>query len=346
MKILLLVPQYLDLYKPIIEELLNQDYKIEVIFDNNIPMDPYRRCHGGQVFKQLIKKIFFRYLIRDYWKTKIKEEKVLSFSYDLFLCINGCSFDNYLLDHLKSINPSIRAIIYLWDSSNYYDYVRNIKYFDKALSFDIEDCQKYNMTLLPFYWKPLKDSTPNIVYKMSIIGSNHDGRLDIIEKVAKQLDDNKMKYYFKLYMPLRNLKHNEAKSLKKAMKKKDYSHIRYYKLMTGDINSDFIINEVMSVDEVNQIISQSEIILDTDRKTQTGTTPRLIWALSMGKKIVTTNENIKRMPFYNAEYFSIIDRDNPILDMKFILSNNSPKNQLSSILPYRIDNWIKFILSK
>ena len=346
MKLLLLVPQYLDLYKPIIEELKNQGNKVEVIFDEQIPKDPYKRCQGMQVIKQLIKKIVFWYIIRKYWKTKIKEENVLNLYYDIFLCIDGCSFDNYLLKKLKNVNPSIRSIIYLWDTSKYYDFIRNIKYFDKVLSFDIEDCHKYNMIYLPFYWKPTNVQSPNILYKMSIIGSNHDGRLEIVEKIAKQLDENNLNYYFKLYMPQRSLKHHEVKSLNKAIKEKDFSNVRYYKPLSGEVNSDFITNNVISVDEVNRIISQSEIIFDTDRKSQTGTTPRLIWALAMGKKIVTTNENIMRMPFYNAEYISIIDRDNPILDMNFIHSNTSQSKQFSLIMPYRIDNWIKSILSE
>lgn len=345
MKILLLVPKYLDLYKPIIEELKNQGHQTKVIFDKNLFSDPYGRFQKTSKLKQIIKKIIFVNIVKLYWIKRIREDKELNLSYDILFCINGCSFDNYLLKHLKIINPSIRSIIYLWDTSKYYDYIHNIKYFDKVLSFDIDDCKKYSMIFLPFYWKPSTCMKSKIVYTMSIVGSNHDGRLEIIEKIAKQLNDSNLNYYFKLYMPLVELKRDEKKLFKKAIKNKDLPTIRYYKLLTGKTNSEYIVHSIISVDDVQRIMSQSEIILDTDRETQTGTTPRLIWALAMGKKIVTTNENIKIMPFYNPTYISIIDRDNPILDKNFILDNNSQTDQVSSLFNYRIDNWIKFILS-
>ena len=346
MKLLLLVPQTFDLHKPIIEELQNQGYQIEVIYDKVFSMNPYYVVQKPNVFKQLIKKIVFANIVKHYWKRKIRKEKVLNLSYDIFLCINGFSFNIDLLKHLKSINPSIRSIIYLWDTCKYFDFAHNLKYFDKVLSFDLDDSNKYNMIFLPFYWKPSQCSKSNIIYKMSTIGSNHDGRLDIIEKIAKQLNDNKLTHYFKIYMPLRELKLREKILLKKAVKNKDLSTIRYYKLLSGKISSDYIIHNKLSLDEVQSIMSQSEIILDTDKKTQTGTTPRLIWALALGKRIVTTNENIKRMPFYNPKLISIINRDNPNLDMNFILDNNSHIGQASSLINYRIDNWIRFILSK
>lgn len=105
-----------------------------------------------------------------------------------------------------------------------------------------------------------------------------------------------------------------------------------------------IIHHPIPVDETLRIMIQSECILDTDRESQSGTTPRLIWALAMGKKVITTNINIKRMPFYNPAMVSIIDRNNPVIDQTFLESTCiEPDNTYLNTL--RIDNWIKNFLT-
>ena len=55
----------------------------------------------------------------------------------------------------------------------------------------------------------------------------------------------------------------------------------------------------ISPEDVQKIMMDSECVLDTDRASQTGTTPRLIWALALGKKVITTNMNVKQMPLYD-----------------------------------------------
>ena len=102
----------------------------------------------------------------------------------------------------------------------------------------------------------------------------------------------------------------------------------------------FIIKETIPVDIVNRIILESNCILDTDRECQTGTTPRVIWALALGKKIVSTNLNLKNMPFYNEEQIVFIDRNNPILDIDFVKSRKEVFTINDYILNLRIDNWI------
>lgn len=98
------------------------------------------------------------------------------------------------------------------------------------------------------------------------------------------------------------------------------------------------------IDETNNIIARSECILDTDIDYQAGPTPRLIWALALGKKVVTTNKNIVKIPFYNNKNIFIIDRRNPIINPNFITSK---ADDMSSVMEkYRIDNWVKILLEQ
>lgn len=36
------------------------------------------------------------------------------------------------------------------------------------------------------------------------------------------------------------------------------------------------------------------------------------------QKVITTNKDIVKMPFYNSAQIKIVDRDNPILDVDFV----------------------------
>ena len=68
------------------------------------------------------------------------------------------------------------SYLYVWDSSRYYDYFRFYKSFDKVFSFDVNDCIKYKVNFLPFYWIPINSPKEDHKrYFMSIVGSNHDG---------------------------------------------------------------------------------------------------------------------------------------------------------------------------
>lgn len=150
-------------------------------------------------------------------------------------------------------------------------------------------------------------------YKLSMIGSNHSGRLQIARSVSSQL------------------------------KKQGYPY--YINVLDGCLKEDeIIINHAIPLMDVQNIIMESECVLDTDRASQTGTTPRLIWALAMGKKVITTNLNIKRMPLYHPDRISFIDRNNPVLDNKFLALKIDQKEQISYLSSLRLDNWIKNFL--
>lgn len=63
----------------------------------------------------------------------------------------------------------------------------------------------------------------------------------------------------------------------------------------------------------------------------------------MNKIIITTNQYIKHMPFYNPQNILIIDRDNPQIDLDF-LKSKSIQTIHPEIKKLRIDYWVKQIL--
>lgn len=309
MNILFLAPSYNNLYLPILKAMQEAGHNVTYVEDIEFKHSPYYRGKGNKsLVKRLLKFVYYKILNAEkrYWKSKIKQNPSLSHNFDLLFCIQGISFCSLLLIHLKKYNPNIKTALYVWDSCSYYDYSIKFHYFDKVMTFDLLDSLQYNIDFLPFYWT--KNQKLSNKYDISIVGTDHDGRLGIVEKIAKQLENKNINFYFRIYS-------------------------------NKNVNSKYTTKELLPVETVEEIISESACILDTDRDSQTGTTPRVIWALALGKKIISTNQNLRKMPFYNDKQFCIIDRNNPIVDSAFILDKVSfPSNEYVAKL--HIDVWI------
>ena len=255
---------------------------------------------------------FIKKRFEEYWYSIFSTRSDLKRHFDELIVINGCSLHPCFLKKIRSLNRNVKAILYLWDNSSFYNYYYYIKEFDKVMTYDINDSKKYGVRLLPFYWENNKNisffSGPK--YKLSMVGSNHSGRLQIARSVSEQLENEGYSYYIKVVDKTQN-------------------------------EDDIIIHDSISPEDVQKIMMDSECVLDTDRASQTGTTPRLIWALALGKKVITTNMNVKQMPLYDPERISFIDRMNPILDEYFLKKKIKQKELSPYLLSLRLDNWIK-----
>lgn len=148
----MMAPKYMELDKPIIDELTRQGHKIACIEDKMLDFDfhhPWRGWHDRtlQALRCWLKQSF-----RRYWSERIETDSRLNETYDLFLCINGCSFHPYLMNHLLKKSPRLRRILYLWDNSSFYDYFHNAACFDRVVTYDLDDSIKFGAEFLPFYW--------------------------------------------------------------------------------------------------------------------------------------------------------------------------------------------------
>ena len=337
MKILFLANDYMGLAMPILKEMQRQGHEVLYIPDNNLSTDCYLK-NSNRFFQTLrnIYNILFRVYQR-YWKKNTN----INCYYDLLFCIQGVSFHPYLLRILKKYNPNIKTSLYIWDSNKYYDYIRNAKYFDKVFTFDIEDSKcTPKIKFLPFYWIPNEnDECTNNKYDISIVGSDHDGRTEIVEKVYKQID-NKLKCYFRIVANRFPFQVSNRGKLIFTLLFRYNQFLEIVEKYKHKLTLPFIAFDYIQMEQVNSIIQNSNCILDTDRECQTGTTPRLIWALAMGKKIISTNTHLVEMPFYDEKQIQIIDRNNPIVDIDFIQKEELFKTS-AYVICLRIDNWIK-----
>lgn len=337
MRIFFLTQFYYNLHEPIIKELKSQGHQVFLVEDIILPFDPNFR--EKRFWKKMVCTIL-RKLWRtelSYWKRKVESSFEYCESYDVFLCIDGTSFHPYLLDFLKRRNPNIKSTLYLWDTNRYYNFMRFSYCFNKIFTFDLDDSLNLKgVNLLPSYWFP--SITREVKYNLCSIGSDHDGRLNVISKLYHQMEEAQLNCYLKVVI---------NKPVKKEVGFLSFFEDRKYKknlkLWEMKSNFPFTTEEHFPIDVVIRLIDESECVLDIDKPIQSGATQRVIWALARGKKVISTNSNLKRMPFYNSHQIIFLDRNNPILDVSFIKKKET-FSVCEDIEMLRIDKWVNFLI--
>ena len=97
-----------------------------------------------------------------------------------------------------------------------------------------------------------------------------------------------------------------------------------------------------SQNELDRIMADSLCVIDVEIPCQSGLSNRLIQALAMNKKLLTTNITIKETQLYNSSMIAFIERNNPIVPIDFLRISNEKINNIENL---RIDNWLKTLLN-
>lgn len=275
-------------------------------------------------------RIFHRKTIR-YYDNIIK--KIANNNYDFILVIKCEMMPKETIDKLKELFPSAILCLYLYDS------LRNIKgissklsKFDRVLSFDLEDTEKNkNIIFRPLFfiddYKKDISNKDNKLYDISFIGTIHSDRYRIIREIKSQADKKGYKCFFYCYLQ---------------------SQFMYYfykltkKEFRGVKKKEFKFDKIGSTD-IAKIIDNTKVVLDIQHPKQTGLTMRTIEMIGMNKKLITTNESIKKYDFYNPDNIAVINRKHIEIPQGFY---EKPFKKLNDKVYYRysLEKWIIDVL--
>jgi hypothetical protein len=343
-KLFFLVPFYMNMYKDIQNE-LEKLYDVFVFEDISIKRKfalPDTLLKIKKIIRVLY--IFFYKPWKKYWSKLIKNNRSFNLKYDYFLCIDGVSLHPILIKHLKSLNPSIKTILYLWDITAQFNIVPCFRYFNSIFTFDHRDAKKYNLKYLPIYWVDRKISADlNRKKGVFFFGINHDDRYFIIKEIIKQLDILNYPYYIKIVV-LKEKFPNLISMLELIyyIITKNKEKIEYWKIFYNKLSLKFIESDFITPAKYDNLIEEYSCVLDTERPNQTGLTARAIWALAKNKKLITTNKYIINDSFYDPNKILIINRNDPKIPLEF-LEKEIDTNISRDLVSLRIDNWLKQI---
>lgn len=295
---ILVVDDETQLYRQMFSDLWDME-RVEEIPKICIPQiaRPLYRIHFSGRLNSIVKLPFkniwnrFYGLSRYEWKDEDDYWVVI---------LNGAVKTHLSMDYLrniKAVHSNIKYALVFFDvyRSEEYHNGMNFDLFDKILSFDKADCSKYGFTFMPqgqVFSKP-KNMQVSKEKKTDIFFAGMGvGRIGILNETALRLEGQVDYKIHVVGVP--------------EDKQERQTHIAY--------------NQPISYEEEMQYTYNTNTVLDVVKEGQSGITLRICEALLFNKKILTNNESVKYMPFYNPIYIWIY-KDASEIDVSFIKDN-------------------------
>jgi hypothetical protein len=313
-RVLFIGPKFYNYHQEIKNKLICQDLHVDFFIErpNNLLYRFFKN------YNQLVSN----YLEKKYLDTILKK---INTNYDYFFLIRGEIISKDFLEALKLKIPKAKFVMYQWDSSeNNPNYLEIMSMFNKVMTFDMVDAKRLNIQYLPLFYI---DSYETLIlndkreYDIVFFASLHGDRLEILKKVIKFCDENHLKFYFHLYIPML--------ALIKAL--------LYRKIKISDVK--YLSTNTIEHTDILDFYKKSKSVLDLESSSQQGLTIRTFEVLGSGVKLITTNKNILNERFYNQKNIYYLDKRNISLDMDFF--KHSEKLEMEK---YSLTQWVKTIL--
>lgn len=290
----------------------------------------------SKVLNRLNLKFFIRKSIVSHFNSIVNVAKVEPFDY-LFV-IAPETMDANFVRSLKLTNPNMKSILYMWDSiKNKSNAQKVLRFFDHVFTFDKTDKDfAPGIEFLPLFYpdnfaeKARCQKAPSeMQYAACFIGSAHSDRAKVVKKISAEFEKRGLRTFVflfcpgKLYFWLRKIFTNEYTGL--SMQDLSFSSL--------------------SKQEMQDVLDNSNIVIDIQHPGQTGLTMRTIEMLGYGKKLVTTNREVASYDFYDPNNIAVVDRNTPVLADDFIASTYQPP-ECSVVLDYSMSAWLGKIFAE
>lgn len=251
-----------------------------------------------------LNKRFYHLKINEYYNRILNE--IQGKKYDFFFLIKGEAIPTFFLEKIKQDNPEMEMIYYNFDPlKEYPNLIAHLKYFDKKFTFEYNDAVQFNLKFRPLFYldeyENLNQNPEPSEYDLVFIGSAHTDRYIVGEQVRAIADRLHLRSYF-YYYAMGRIAFRLKKMIDKNLKQFDITKVSFNKL-----------NHQQIID----FYKKTKSVLDINKPFQNGLTIRTFEVLASGKKLITTNSDIKNYPFYNPDNILVIDRENIQIDPEF-----------------------------
>lgn len=292
------------------------------------------RPNNNKYIKAIIRvrRNLYQKRIDNYYKKILSETVGLDYE---FLFINrGEVVPEFFLKEFRKAHAHCLFIYYTWDSfQNNNHPIKLLKHFDKKFTFDSDDAIRYGLEFRPLFFldsfQNLKSISKNkIQYHLLFVGTSHSDRYLLTNLVVDWCNKRNLKSYTFFYMQGR-IVYLYKRIFDKSFKKFDFRKLNFKSLTTA---------------QIKDLYSKSQVLLDINHPDQKGLTMRTFEAIGAEKKMITTNPEIKKYPFYNEKNIYILNRhhNNISLEENFFFSDYQPIDE-RIYENYSLKGWIKDI---
>ncbi|MBY7962639.1 lipopolysaccharide biosynthesis protein [Vibrio fluvialis] len=320
-KILFISPIFFGYQDKIRSELISQGAHVD--FFNERPLN----SSIGKILLRLKISFLISFFVKSYY------DRVINFSSDknydyLFLLIPE-TIDESHVNRIKSLNPNIKVVIYMWDSIRNRPHAKSlIDVADRFCTFDPKDSRENNsISFVPLFYinDYILDSSNenNHHYNSCFVGTIHSDRFFLIKNIAKQLKAYDKPDFLFFYCP-------------------SYLLFVLKKIFTTELNGvpfKSISFKPLSQAEIRSVIAMSKYVIDVEHPMQVGLTMRTIEMIGARRKLITTNVDVRNYDIFNTSNICFVDRRDPVVSSEFTSSkyNDLPDNVYEK---YSIHNWV------
>lgn len=319
-RVLLIAPRFFGYDEAIARELGRRGARVDAMPDR--PFDSPWYHAAARFFPHKVRQATERHYRR-------LLDGFLPGEYDHVFVVNGQTVSPRLLSELRASNPKARFTFYLWDSvANRGHSLELVPMFDRAFSFERATAAQHGLRFRPLFSDDHATASgmPE-EFDISFIGTAHSDRHRIVERIDQSLPKGTRRFWF-LYLKARWV-------------------LAAYRVTNpafrGAREETFRFSPMPRA-ESQRIFEATRAILDIEHDRQTGLTMRTLEVLCAGKKLVTTNADIRAYAFYDPARVEVIDRHQPAIRSGFLDSAAPP---LAADIRYRysIAGWIDELLA-
>jgi len=311
------------LLTPMVDEMRRQGHEVTCLENGEISR--YSYLHPiERITNHIAKSIFKRNLKRErsvLSSTQFLDGFLREKYFDLTILTNP---DIYSAEHLAMLRKcSNKLVCHLWDSiSRIPGNLKHINEFDRVMSFDPNDINKYGFTEVTNYFPLTLQPLPSDRTLQGDLFGIFTYDRERYSFISQMLDAN----------PQLNTKvimlANHPRKIKAI---KDHR----FEVITAPILGD----------ELTRISSSYKAVLDIGYIDQKGLSFRFFEAIAQNQKLVTNNDTVRNYPFYHADNIYCLNKNELKIHNEFFRTPyktipNEVKNS------YRIDAWVEQLLIK
>jgi hypothetical protein len=345
-RVLLITPRFYGIENRI-KSVLEKSFKEVIWLENKtLPLD----YHGTNSKMKIFRRIYFFFLAPHKRYLRKELNKIENLKFDILFSINANIICTYLFKRLKKNNPELHSVLYLWDSFSKYNWKKELELFNKVYTFDPVDSTINQIEYKPnFYIARDSDPKRQSEYDLFFVGKFTPERLKTLDKISSLSDSSNLKCFVRLWPAFRIFLHNNfVYSFLKLFKHGNSwvnNYLLNYEAVEGILKREFLVPGTLVFEDVQDKLLSSNVILDLPFQSQAGYTHRLIEALANGKKVITTNLNIKKERFYNPDQIHILDEKEPVIDSNWISEKSAfPVNDY--LIDLELEKWLKSIINE
>lgn len=307
-RILLITPKFYGIETEIKKELELSGYEVLWIENKILKFD----YHGTNSKLRFLRRIYFLFFFPHIRYLRKELKLIKDTRFDILLSINGQILCPYLLSKLKSKNPSLVSILFIWDSFSVYSFKKEFKLFDKIYTFDKTDSLKYGIEYKPNFYVTGENRISNVQeFDLFFAGKFCPFRLAAGDKVTNFAEKSSLRLFMIIWPAHLIFPHNRYVYflLRKICPNNNWTqkYLLNFEAIEGIIQRKFITPTCLSHKELQPYLLCSNVILDLPYNKQTGYSHVLIEALANGKKVITKNSNILNESFYNPEQVHVTE---------------------------------------